>query len=117
MEEPLIAARPTETARRHTIHEAGNLVLDLESRCASLGGERLLLTHQEFEVLALLTRRANLIVLHKEICRTIWGSCSPREVKRLGVVISNLREKLDGLSPHTISTVRSRGYGLVLAQD
>jgi tRNA (cmo5U34)-methyltransferase len=51
---------------------------------------------------------------HVAICRAIWGRAGPQEVKRLGVVISNLRKKLGGLSPYTIETVRSRGYGIVL---
>jgi DNA-binding response OmpR family regulator len=116
MEEPVVAALLTEPASNTGVLEAGNLVLNLDSRCARLAGARLSLTHQEFEVLALLLRRTNVIVLHQDICRAIWGCTGPREVKRLGVVISNLREKLDHLSPYTISTVRSRGYGLVLTQ-
>jgi DNA-binding response OmpR family regulator len=96
------------------VYCAGNLTLDLDSRHACLAGERLVLTHQEFEVLTLLVSWLNQVVSYKTICECLWGSAGFREMKRLGVAISNLRGKLHGLSPHTISTVRSRGYGMVI---
>lgn len=92
----------------------GNLIVDLGSRHACLAGERLVLTHQEFELLTLLVRGLNQIVPYRTICQCLWGSAGFRELKRLGVAVSNLREKVDGLAPYTISTVRSRGYGMVL---
>ena len=92
----------------------GNLALDRDTREAWLGKEPLALTYQEFEVLSVLLGQQNTVMSHVAICRAIWGRAGPQEVKRLGVVISNLRKKLEGLSPYTIETVRSRGYGIVL---
>ncbi len=107
----------TRTRMGPSVLRAGNLVVEPDARRASLAQEYVELTHQEFEILALLMRRLNLIVPHTMICQAIWGSAGSRELKRLGVAISNLREKLVGLSPYTIMTVRSRGYGIVLGES
>ena len=92
----------------------GNLTLDRERHEAFLAGDQLSLTYQEFEVLSVLLTQQNIVISHTAICRAIWGKAGQQEIKRLGVVISNLRRKLDSFSPYTIETVRSRGYGIVL---
>ena len=94
----------------------GNLTLDRERREAYLADDVLPLTFQEFEVLSVLLAQHDFVVSHAALCRAIWGRAGHQEVKRLGVVISNLRRKLTNLSPYTIETVRSRGYGIVLGQ-
>jgi DNA-binding response OmpR family regulator len=97
----------------HHLFRAGNLVVDLDARRAFLADRPLSLTHQEFEVLRLLVGRQGQIVPHAAICEALWGHGGTRELKRLGVAMSNLRNKLDGLAPYAITTVRSRGYGLL----
>ncbi len=99
------------------IFRVGNLVVDRERREAYLGDELLSLTYQEFEVLSVLLTQQNIVISHMAICRAIWGRAGQQEIKRLGVVISNLRRKLGTLSPYTIETVRSRGYGIVLGES
>jgi tRNA (cmo5U34)-methyltransferase len=107
------------TSRRgfQNIFRVGNLMLDRERREAYLGEELLSLTYQEFEVLSVLLTQQNIVISHMAICRAIWGRAGQQEIKRLGVVISNLRRKLGSLSPYTIETVRSRGYGIVLGES
>lgn len=95
----------------------GNLMLDRDTRAVWLGNEPLSLTYQEFEVLSLLLTQQNTVMSHVAICRVIWGTAGSQEVKRLGVVVSNLRKKLDRMSPYQIETVRSRGYGIVLGES
>jgi len=95
----------------------GNLLLDRDTREVWLSNEPLSLTYQEFEVLSLLLTQQNTVMSHVAICRAIWDSAGSQEVKRLGVVVSNLRKKLDRLSPYQIETVRSRGYGIVLGES
>ena len=102
------------TRRSQDTLSAGNLVLDHERREAYLGDEPLSLTYQEFEVLSVLLSQQNVIIPYTAICRLIWGKTGQPEIKRLGVVISNLRRKLRRLSPYIIESVRSRGYGMVL---
>ena len=104
------------TSARSRVYRVGNLALDSESHHAWVGNRALALTSQEFELLFLLMRSQNLIIPHEKICDALWGSSGAKEQKRLGVAISNLREKLQGLSPYQLESVRSRGYGLVLGQ-
>jgi tRNA (cmo5U34)-methyltransferase len=99
------------------VSRVGNLVLDRDKHEAWLGDDSLELTYQEFEVLSVLLIQPNIVISHTSISRTIWGAAGRPEVKRLGVVISNLRKKLGALSPYTIETVRSRGYGIVLGES
>jgi tRNA (cmo5U34)-methyltransferase len=100
-----------------SLFRIGNLALDREGRRAWLGAEEVSLTYQEFEVLSLLLAQQNVVISHLAICRAIWGAAGPSEIKRLGVVISNLRKKLERMSPYMIETVRSRGYGIVLGES
>jgi tRNA (cmo5U34)-methyltransferase len=88
----------------------------VESHHAWVGNRALALTSQEFQLLFLLVRSQNLIIPHEKICDALWASSGVKELKRLGVAISNLREKLQGVSPYQLESVRSRGYGLVLGQ-
>jgi len=95
------------------VYRAGNLALDVESHQAWLDDCALSLTTQEFELLLMLMRSQNVIVAHETLCNSLWGSSGPRQQKRLGVAVSNLREKLYGLLRYELQSVRSRGYGLV----
>lgn len=110
------AAGTSQRDARGRVHRVGNLALDVESHHAWVANRALSLTSQEFELLFLLMRSQNLIIPHEKLCDALWGSSGAKEQKRLGVAISNLREKLKGLSPYQLESVRSRGYGLVLGQ-
>src|SRR3954462_7134270 len=110
------AGASSPTSVRSRVYRVGNLALDVESHHAWGANRALALTTQEFELLFLLMRSQNLIIPHEKICDALWGSSGAKEQKRLGVAISNLREKLQGLSPYQLESVRSRGYGLVLGQ-
>lgn len=101
---------------RSSVYRVGNLALDVESHHAWVANRALSLTSQEFDLLFLLMRSQNLIIPHDKICDALWGTTGPKEQKRLGVAVSNLREKLQGLSPYQLESVRSRGYGLVLGR-
>src|SRR5690242_5955158 len=93
---------------------AGNLCIDCEAHTASLGGRKLDLTHQEFELLRRLVRRRDEIIDRGQLSLALWGSAGPREFKRLTVVISHLREKLSSSSDtFRIESVRFRGYGFL----
>lgn len=107
----------TDRRSSPAVFQVGNLRLDRERREAYLRDELLSLTYQEFEVLSVLLTQQNIVISHTAICCAIWGKAGAQETKRLGVVISNLRRKLDCLSPYTIETVRSRGYGIVLGES
>ena len=111
-----MTALESPNSSRNRVYRVGNLALDMEAHRAWIANRLLTLTSQEFDLLFLLMRSQNLIIPHDKICDALWGTTGPKEYKRLGVAVSNLREKLQGLSPYQLESVRSRGYGLVLTQ-
>lgn len=95
----------------------GNLSIDVEGRQVSVQGEPRCLAFQEFQLLLRLARDPERIHSLSEICYSLWGSCGRMETKRLNVIIARLRDKLYGLYPYTIETVRLRGYGFTCKQE
>ena len=94
---------------------AGNLSLAIETRDVTLAGAPVGLTHQEFELLRVLMQAPNCVLANPRICEAIWGSSGRKETRRLAVVVSHLRRKLEPAASHVIENVRCRGYGLVEA--
>jgi len=109
--------------RRHEAIESeaplqvGDLRVDPAGRCATIKGEPLSLTHQEFDLLVVLMRAAGAVVSQRKICETLWGQEGRVEKKRLPVVMSHLRLKLIEAWPYAIETVRCRGYGLLRQRE
>ena len=94
---------------------AGNISMTLETRDVTLAGVPLDLTHQEFELLRVLLQAPNCVLANPRICEAIWGSSGRKETRRLAVVVSHLRRKLEPGASYVIENVRCRGYGLVQA--
>jgi len=88
--------------------QAGNFDMDPETLTVRLAQEHVRLTPQEYHLLALLASHAGSVLPNSFITGQLWKSCGSRENRRLGAMIK-------GLEPYTLETVRSRGYGLVLA--
>jgi DNA-binding response OmpR family regulator len=102
--------------QENTRFQRDTLLLDYESRRVEVRGEPIALTYQEFELLALLMRAPNQVLSHHTICGALWGGVGRKELKRLSVVVSHLRDKLANAHPYVIAGVRCRGYGLMSAQ-
>ncbi len=91
------------------------LVLDEESRFASLNGLPLKLTTFEFDLLALLATRVGKAVSRQELYqllkKTAWNGLD----RSIDYHILNLRKKLgdDGKNPKRIKSIRGVGYLLV----
>ena len=95
--------------------QTGNLDLDPETLTVRFEQEPIRLTPLEYHLLALLAWHAGKVLPNSFITGQLWQSCGTRENRRLGVLVSRLRALIKGLEPYTLETVRSRGYGLVLA--
>jgi two-component system response regulator RegX3 len=95
--------------------EIGPLTVDQPSRRATLDGEELELTRKEYDLLALLARRAGSVVSREEIMAEVWDPNWWGPTKTLDVHVSALRRKLgdDPADPRFIHTVR--GVGLRFA--
>ncbi len=74
--------------------ESGDFRIDLEERTATVRGQRLELTPEEFEVLVFLARHPHRLVTPRTMLATNWTAKPPRQTEFLKVLLS-LRQKLD----------------------
>ena len=90
-----------------------DLRLDLLSRRAERGSERLDLTAKEFKLLALLLRRRGQILSRTTLAEQVWDMNFDSDTNIVEVAVRRLRAKLDDPYPlKLIHTVRSAGYVL-----
>ncbi len=99
----------TETNRLLTI---GPLRLDTERHEATLAGEQLTLTAQEFALLHALMQSPDAALSREELLRTAWGYQGVGETRTVDVHVQRLRRKL---GPSCIETVYKHGYRLKMA--
>lgn len=104
-----VAELIAETSRMLAI---GSLRLDTENREATLDGEPLTLTTQEFALLEALMHSPDSTLSRQELLRTAWGYQGIGETRTVDVHIQRLRRKL-GAS--CIETVYKLGYRLKMA--
>jgi len=87
----------------------GALRLDLRSRRAELGDERMELSAREFALLELLMRHPDQVLSREQILAHVWGYDFDPGSNVVDVYIGYLRRKF---GPDRISTVRGMGYRL-----
>jgi len=93
--------------------EVGDLRLDLERRLVTRAGQPIALTAREFDVLALLARRAGRCVTRLQILDEVWDGETDLRSNVIDVYVANLRAKVDRpFGRATIRTLRGAGYQL-----
>jgi len=85
----------------------GDLVMDLQSMEVFEAGNKLELTHKEFEILKLLLRNQNQVFTREILLERLWSHDFIGTSKAVNVHVQNLRKKLAG---DYIETVRGVGY-------
>jgi two-component system, OmpR family, KDP operon response regulator KdpE len=95
--------------------EIGELVIDLDKQLVMVGGRRVQLTPNEFELLRVLAQNEGKLMTHPAILREVWGPAYGAESHYLHVYISQLRRKLedDPARPRYLLTEPGAGYRLV----
>ena len=95
--------------------EVGELVIDLEKRLVTVGGRRVQLTPNEFDLLRVLAQNEGKLMTHPAILREVWGPAYSTESHYLHVYVSQLRRKLedDPSRPRYLLTEPGAGYRLV----
>ncbi len=95
--------------------EIGELVIDLEKRLVTVGGRRVQLTPNEFDLLRVLAENEGKLMTHPSILREVWGPAYSTESHYLHVYVSQLRRKLedDPARPRYLLTEAGAGYRLV----
>ena len=92
---------------------AGDLILELSTRCLRCGAKSVRLGFKEFDILRLLIQHSRSVVPKEDIISRVWGLESDAEDNNVEVYISFLRKKLTFLSSCVaIGTVRKVGYYL-----
>jgi two-component system copper resistance phosphate regulon response regulator CusR len=114
---PELLARVRSLLRRGAVAEnslrLGDLHLDLLTRQAHRGGQRIELTTKEFALLELLLRRRGEVLPKSLIAAQVWDMHFDSQTNVIEVAIRRLRAKIDDAFPSKlIHTVRGMGYVL-----
>ncbi len=110
-------------ALRHAMRKDGNkeysyhfkgLHIDLEKRRAFLNDKQLHLTPTEYDLLAVMVRKAGQVVTQAELLREVWGKDSEENDHYLRIYVQRLRKKVgdDPLAPIYLFTEPGIGYRL-----
>lgn len=87
--------KPAAAESRSRVVEAGDLVLDCESRRVTIAGKEINLTAKEFDVLELLVFNPGKVYSRENLLDTVWGYEYPGDVRTVDVHIRRLREKIE----------------------
>ena len=93
------------------ILSAGGIDLDKKRHTVYAGGEEVVLTFKEFELLRLMMQNKNIVLERDRLLTEIWGYDFDGETRTIDVHIRTLRSKL-GDAGACIRTVRGVGYNL-----
>jgi len=117
---------PRELDRRitHALHEPGSsngneqlityekLALNVDTYQATIDGERLDLTHMEYELLKFLASSPGRVFTREVLLSRVWGYDYFGGARTVDVHIRRLRSKLGDDHASMIQTIRSVGYSL-----
>lgn len=112
----MLLARVRSVSRRGPVVEpailsAAGLLLDLNCRELTRGGESIGLTRREFALLEVLMRRQNTVVPRRQLIEAGWGLIADTAQNSLEFYIHSLRSKINVAGePSLIRTVRAVGY-------
>jgi two-component system, OmpR family, response regulator len=101
-------AEPTPTEPILTL---GDIVVDMQGREVSVGGEAVELTAKEFDLLACLLENPGIVLSRDTLLDRAWGTTYPGGTRTVDVHVGQLRRKLG--RPALIRTVRGAGYKAV----
>jgi two-component system, OmpR family, response regulator MtrA len=92
----------------------GYITIDFSAFTAVKGGQNLVLTPREFQVLQLLSSRRNQVVTREELLRSVWGYSELPLTRTVDHFIARLRSKIepDPHHPRFLHTVYGDGYRL-----
>jgi DNA-binding response OmpR family regulator len=93
------------------VFEVQDVRLDPDSRRAWRGGDEVVLSRKEFDLVEALISRAGDIVTRDELMREVWHTNFWTSSKTIDVHLGWVRRKLgdDSRRPHLITTIRGKG--------
>jgi two-component system, cell cycle response regulator CtrA len=95
-----------------SVIQTGDLVVNLDSKCAEVNSARVHLTSKEYQMLELLALRKGTTLTKEMFLSHLYGGMDEPEMKIIDVFICKLRKKLANASggKDYIETVWGRGY-------
>jgi DNA-binding response OmpR family regulator len=105
------ATRAQDTANPDPI-EAGDLIIDPACRTVHVGGQEVLLTALEFDLLVHLASHPGRVYSRDQLMETVWNSTFFTDTSTVTVHVRRLRGKIepDPTHPRYIQTARGVGY-------
>ncbi len=99
--------------------QVGDVVMNLEKRQVTKGGQLLTLRQKEFEILALLMSNLGKVVTREQLFDEVWGTDWLGDTRTLDVHMSWLRSKIedDPTNPVYLQTVRGVGYRFIEPEE
>jgi len=87
-----------------------HLLIDFRKQLVLLDQTRITLTRKEFELLALLVRKAGQIVARRALLEQVWGYSPEVRTRTLDVHVRRLRKRLGPYASLYIETIFGMGY-------
>lgn len=100
----------TEKARGSAPYEASGVVLDPDSRRATVNGSPIDLTAKEYDLLSHLVANAGRVISRDEIISAVWGGQHATDSNVIEVFVCHLRSKIGDKDNTIIQTIRGVGY-------
>lgn len=96
------------------VYNSDGLTVNLALRQVLLGGQHVVLTPVEYDILRILVMHTGKVLTHAQIIQAVWGGGYEANAHLLRVNISNLRKKIEPvpLRPRYILTEPGVGYRL-----
>ena len=92
----------------------GDLTIHPDAYMVSKRGEKIELTHREFELLHYLARHLGQVMTREHLLQTVWGYDYFGDVRTVDVTVRRLREKIEDNPSHPEWLVTRRGVGYYL---
>ena len=107
-------AQAAEEESKNNDIAIGDLVIHPDAYVVSKRGEKIELTHREFELLYYLAKHIGQVMTREHLLQTVWGYDYFGDVRTVDVTVRRLREKIEDNPSHPIWLVTRRGVGYYL---
>ncbi|HYE78335.1 MAG TPA: response regulator transcription factor [bacterium] len=94
---------------KRQMYEALGIIIDFDKRAVQVGGQDVVLTHKEFELLSYLVHRSDKALSRDTLLEDVWDLSYTGGTRTVDVHVQRLRRKLGPAAAHVV-TVKNVGY-------
>ena len=109
-----VAAKSSAEDDKNSEITVGDLTIHPEAYTVSKNGQRIELTHREFELLHYLAQHLGQVMTREHLLQTVWGYNYFGDVRTVDVTVRRLREKIEDNPSRPTWLVTRRGVGYYL---